>query len=65
MEWQRIGFTEEDKPMIEAVQRMMGDRSLQDMKPVILSTDTAAIKARLVMDALRHAEMSALSNRAG
>ena len=56
MEWQRIGFTEEDKPMIEAVQNMMGDRSLKEMKPVMLSTDTAAIKARLVMDALRHQE---------
>ena len=65
MEWQRIGFTEEDKPMIEAVQKMMGDRSLKDMKPVILSTDTAAIKARLVMESLRQKEASAPAKRAG
>lgn len=64
-EWQRIGFTEEDKPMIEAVQKMMGDRSLKEMKPVILSTDTAAIKARLVMESLRQKEVSGRANRAG
>lgn len=52
-EWHRVGFGEQDKPMIEAVQRMMGDHDLMSLKPVLLPVDTAAVRARRVMDALR------------
>ena len=65
MEWQRIGFGQEDKPMIEAVQRVMGDRDLMSMKPVMISIDTAAVRARRVMDALRNDERADLASKAG
>ena len=52
-EWHRIGFGEQDKPMIESVQRMMGDHDLMSLKPVLLPVDTAAVRARRVLETLR------------
>ena len=52
-EWHGIGFGEQDKPMIESVQRMMGDHDLMSLKPILLPVDTAAVRARRVMDSLR------------
>ena len=51
-QWHRIGFGEQDKPMIQAVQRMMGGNDLMALKPVLLPIDTAAIRARRVMEVL-------------
>lgn len=39
-------FIEEDKPMIDAIQTRMCGRDLFDMKPLLLKTDDAAIRAR-------------------
>lgn len=58
-EWHRIGFGEQDKPMIEKVQKMMGTPDLLSLNPVFLSIDTAAGRARRVMDLLREKEASA------
>ena len=55
-EWHRIGFGEQDKPMIESVQRMMGDHDLMALKPILLPVDAAAVRARRIMDGLRNSE---------
>jgi vanillate O-demethylase monooxygenase subunit len=55
-EWQRVGFGEQDKPMIEAIQQVMGDRDLLDMDPILLQTDGAAIRARRLLEKLIQAQ---------
>jgi vanillate O-demethylase monooxygenase subunit len=42
-------FRGEDEPMIEAIQRQMGGRDFFEMKPVMLSTDGPAVRARRVL----------------
>jgi phenylpropionate dioxygenase-like ring-hydroxylating dioxygenase large terminal subunit len=49
-------FDEEDAPIIEAVQRKMGERSFEEMKPVLLAPDKGAIRVRRVLEALLRAE---------
>ncbi|XVN16948.1 hypothetical protein QZH47_07805 [Pseudomonas corrugata] len=51
-------FTDEDLPMLEAQQRMIGDASFWDLKPVLLVGDAGAIRARRVLDRLIAAEQS-------
>ena len=48
-EWQRIAFGDEDKPMLEAQQRAIGDADLMTLRPVVLPTDAGAIRARRVL----------------
>ena len=55
-EWQRIGFGEQDKPMIEAIQKVMGPADLFDMNPILLSVDGAAIRARRALAKLLKAQ---------
>jgi phenylpropionate dioxygenase-like ring-hydroxylating dioxygenase large terminal subunit len=55
-EWHRVGFGEQDKPMIEAVQQMMRDQEFSSLKPVLLATDAAAIRARRILRELIEAE---------
>lgn len=50
--WQRVGFGEQDRPMLEAVQTAMGTTDLMSLKPVLLSIDTAAVRARRVVKQL-------------
>ena len=50
-------FEHEDRPMIEGVQAMMGDRTLDDLKPILLANDGASVHARRVMQRLRAAEL--------
>jgi len=46
-EWQRIAFQEEDKPMLEAQQASIGTvDNLLSLKPVLLSSDTGAVRIR-------------------
>jgi phenylpropionate dioxygenase-like ring-hydroxylating dioxygenase large terminal subunit len=46
-------FTNEDKPMIEAQQRAIGDTDdLLSLRPILLSTDGPAVKARRVIQRL-------------
>jgi len=49
-------FDEEDRPMIEAVQRSMGDKDFWDERPVILNVDAAAVRARRRLAQLRREE---------
>jgi vanillate O-demethylase monooxygenase subunit len=39
-------FYEEDKPMIEAQQKVMGTPDLMSLDPLLLKTDTAAVRVR-------------------
>lgn len=48
-EWQRIGFGEQDKPMLEPQQRSIGDADVMSLKPVLLPTDAGAVRARRVL----------------
>ena len=45
-------FEDEDKPMIEAVARRMGDADFWSLKPVVLPGDGAALRARRVLGRL-------------
>jgi phenylpropionate dioxygenase-like ring-hydroxylating dioxygenase large terminal subunit len=45
----RKAFAEEDEPMIRACQEMMGTHDLFALKPVMLKTDVAAVRARLLL----------------
>lgn len=54
--WQRRGFAEEDKPMIEAQQRCIRDADIMTLGPVLLPTDAGAIRVRRVLAALMKAE---------
>lgn len=49
-------FQNEDKPMIEAQQRRIGDRDFWDLKPLLLKTDGPAVLARRKLSALIKAE---------
>ena len=55
-DWQRIGFGEQDKPMIEAIQTVMGSNELFDLNPILLSVDGAAIRARRALAKLLKAQ---------
>lgn len=48
----RKAFAEEDEPMIRECQEMMGTHDLFALKPAMLKTDVAAVRARLLLDRL-------------
>lgn len=52
-------FSMEDKPLIAAVQEEMGTNDLWSLKPVLLSSDAGAIRARRRLKALIEAEQAA------
>lgn len=52
MEFARTAFEDEDEPMIAACQAQMGTPDLFSLKPVLLSTDVATVKARRHLEAL-------------
>jgi phenylpropionate dioxygenase-like ring-hydroxylating dioxygenase large terminal subunit len=57
MMWQRIGFDQQDRPMLEAVSAMMNGRTdLFEMNPVLLESDAAAIRVRRTLAGLIDAE---------
>ncbi|MBV1788679.1 aromatic ring-hydroxylating dioxygenase subunit alpha [Marinobacterium sp. D7] len=45
-----VPFSTEDLPMLEAQQKMMGDNEFWDLKPILLASDAAAVRARRVLD---------------
>lgn len=45
-------FDLEDRPMIESVHQRMAGRDFWEMKPILLGTDSAPIRARRIMDTL-------------
>lgn len=51
-------FDYEDKPMVEAVQRRMGNNDLFDLKPLLLPIDASAVRARRKLAAMIAAEQS-------
>jgi phenylpropionate dioxygenase-like ring-hydroxylating dioxygenase large terminal subunit len=57
MEFARKAFEEEDEPMIAACQEQMGTTDLFSLKPVLLQTDVATVKARRRVDALLQQEV--------
>lgn len=54
-------FVKEDKTMIEAQQRNLGERSFDEANPIILSSDKAAVLARNVMRAKLKAQEASRS----
>lgn len=46
-------FAGQDKPMLEAVQRMMGSASFESLKPVMIEPDTGALRCRRILANLR------------
>ncbi len=60
-EWQRIGFGQQDKPMLEAQQRSIGEADVMSLRPVLLPTDAGAIRARRVLAAKIAAEAAPCS----
>lgn len=50
-------FRNEDEPMIALVQERMGDSDFEDLKPVFLTTDRAAGRARQILNRLIDAEL--------
>ena len=49
-------FVNEDKPMLEAQQRMIGDTELMSLQPVLLRTDNAAVRVRRLLQRMIDAE---------
>ena len=59
-------FTNEDKPMIEAQQRSMGDTTdLMSLKPVLLKTDGPSVRARRIVQRLLDEERASMRTLAG
>lgn len=52
MKFLRAPFEHEDLPMLEAQQESMGNADFWSLKPVLLSGDAAAVRARRVLDAM-------------
>jgi vanillate O-demethylase monooxygenase subunit len=49
-------FVGEDKPILEAQQKMMGTTDLFSLKPVFLPQDMAAVRVRRKIEAMRAEE---------
>jgi vanillate O-demethylase monooxygenase subunit len=47
-----VPFSTEDMPMLEAQQRRMGQRDFWSLKPILLPSDAAAVRARRVLEGL-------------
>lgn len=52
-------FVHEDKPIVEAQQRAIGERSFWDLKPVLLVVDGPAVRARRVLEKMLEDEQAA------
>jgi len=57
--WQRMVFDEQDKPMIEAVQEMMGTTDFASLHPVLVTADHPAMRIRNTMRKLIREEAQA------
>jgi len=61
-----VAFRQQDEPMIEMVQQNMGDVSdLNELDPILLSTDAAPVSARRMLAALIAQEQAAEAELAG
>jgi len=61
--WQRIGFGEQDRKMLEAIQKEMNTSDLMSLKPVLLPVDGAAMRARRILAQLLSEEQKALAEK--
>lgn len=52
----RVAFLEEDLPMIEGQQAVLGDRDLMDTMPQLFSVDRASVQARRMFDRMLEME---------
>lgn len=57
-------FEFEDKPVLEAQQRMMGDRDLMDLQPVLLPNDAGSARSRRIVERRIAAEREARASAA-
>lgn len=48
----KIAFAEQDKPIVDMQQRIVGDRDLWSMKPVLLQIDAGPVRMRRTMERL-------------
>lgn len=58
IEWLSHPFTKEDMPMLEAQQAVIGDSDFWSLKPVLLASDAAAVRARRTLDEMIKQELS-------
>jgi|SRR5882757_3497812 len=52
----KLAFEDQDKPIIEAQQQMMGRRTVSELNPVMIAADTAATRARRTLEKLLQEE---------
>ncbi|WP_324741039.1 aromatic ring-hydroxylating dioxygenase subunit alpha [Tsuneonella sp. CC-YZS046] len=55
----RYAFTQEDEPVLRAVQERMAGRDFWDLRPVVLKTDKAAVLVRRTLERLINEECKA------
>lgn len=55
----RIAFADQDKPIVDAQQRVIGDRSFWDLKPVLLAVDAGPVRMRRTIEKLIKDEQGA------
>jgi vanillate O-demethylase monooxygenase subunit len=63
-DWHRVGFGEQDKPMIEAVHANMGAADLLALKPVLLASDAGVMQVRRLLQQLVRRERAAAATAA-
>ncbi|MFM9968603.1 MAG: Rieske 2Fe-2S domain-containing protein [Burkholderiales bacterium] len=62
-EWQRVAFNEQDKPMIEAQQRIVGRADFMSLRPALQSNDLGTVRIRRVLARLLEEESAHESAR--
>jgi len=60
----RFAFEEQDKPMLDAQQRALGDQNFWDMKPVLLSVDAGPVRMRRAIERMLQAERASAHDTA-
>ena len=59
----RVPIYNEDKPMLEELQKIIGNREFTEMKPVLLASDSAAVQGRRAIDKLVAAEQESVGHK--
>jgi phenylpropionate dioxygenase-like ring-hydroxylating dioxygenase large terminal subunit len=52
VDFQRVAFGEQDRPVIEAIQQTIGNADFWSLRPAMFSVDTASVRARRVLQQL-------------
>lgn len=61
----KIAFTEQDKPIVDMQQRIVGDRDFWSMKPVLLAIDAGPVRMRRTMERLVAEEHEGIGQAGG